>query len=165
MKKLLLIASLLMASVSFAQRGSASELNANLGFTAGAINLGATYEQNRSDVMGLGGYFFLQTEKDDAAVYQVMALGALMKIHLVQKGEFDAYIAPGFGITMISDYPTGPAAEDDKTVFGPSLKLGAQLKFSPAFNLGVERMIVTNWFEEKAPSALEGTTLSMTFNF
>ncbi len=164
MKKIILVASMIFASMSFAQRGSGNELNLNLGFTAGAANLGAAYEMNKSDVLSWGGYFFMQSEKDDANVYQTMAFGALMKAHLVQRGDVDAYIAPGFGITMINDYPTG-RNEDDKTVFGPSMRIGAQYNLNSTTKLGIERILFTNWFDDEAPSSVEYTSAVLGFEF
>ncbi len=162
MKKIILVASMLVASMSFAQRSSGSELNLNLGFTAGAANLGVAYEMNKSDLMSWGGYFFTQSEKDNT-VEQVTALGALMKIHLVPRGEFDAYIAPGFGIAMMSD--VGPANDDDKTVFGPSMRIGAQYNLNSTTKLGIERILFTNWFDDEAPSSVEYTSAVLGFNF
>lgn len=162
MKKIILVASMLVASMSFAQRSANNELNINLGFTAGAANLGALYEMNVNESLSWGGYFFTQSEKDNT-VEQVTALGALMKVHLVQKNDVNAYIAPGFGIAMMSD--VGPANDDDKTVFGPSMRIGAQYHLNSTTKLGIERILFTNWFDDEAPSSVEYTSAVLGFEF
>lgn len=179
MKKILVLATLLTATVSFAQRtktttyttttttapmsysSGQNELTANVGFVAGAINLGATFAQMQGST-GFGGYFQLQTEKDKV-VNQAIALGGLYKINVIDTSKAVFYAAPGFGLAMVKIPSTTGTGTDDKTIFGPSLKLGAQMKMSPTFSLGIERGVVTNWFEEKAGDGFELTTLAMTF--
>ena len=166
MKKIILITSMLVASMSFAQRSSGNELNLNLGFTAGAANLGAAYEMNKNEFLSWGGYFFMQSEKDDAGVYQTMALGALMKVHLIQKNDVNAYIAPGFGLTIINDFVDATTGKkDDKTVFGPSMRIGAQYHLNSTTKLGIERILFTNWFDDEAPAAVEYTSAVLGFEF
>ena len=160
MKILLVLASLLATAPSFAQQ---NELTAHVGFTSSAINLGATYAQMQG-ATGFGGYFHLQTEKDKV-VNQAMALGALYKINVLDTAKSVFYAAPGFGIAMVKVPSTTGTGTDDKTIFGLSFKLGAQIKLTPTFALGLERAIFTNWFEEKVGSGFELTTVAMTFNF
>lgn len=184
MKFILVCISLLTATVSFAQRqktvphtmtttqtmpttsyatSGQNELTANAGFVSGAINLGATYAQMHGST-GFGGYFQLQTEKDKV-VNQAIALGGLYKINVIDTAKAVFYAAPGFGLAMVKVASTTGTGTDDKTVFGPSLKLGAQMKISPTFALGIERGVVTNWFEENAADGFELTTAAMTFVF
>lgn len=180
MKKILVIATLLAATVSFAQRtktttyttttttpvtysSGQNELTAHVGFASSAINLGATYA-HMEGATGFGGYFHLQTEKSKV-VDQAMAIGALYKINVVETANSIFYAAPGFGIAMVKIPSTTGTGTDDKTIFGPSMKLGAQIKLTPAFALGLERALFTNWFEEKVDSGFEITTVAMTFNF
>jgi opacity protein-like surface antigen len=180
MKKILLLATLLTATVSFAQRTKATtytttttavpityssgqnELTANVGFQSGAINLGATYAQ-MSGGTGFGGYFLLQTEKTSAAVNQAIALGGLYKINVIDTSKAVFYAAPGAGLAMIKVPSSSGTGTDDKTVFGPSLKLGVQFKVSPTFAIGVENMLISNWFEDKAPAGFEIVTVAMSF--
>lgn len=183
MKITLIIASLLVTSISFAQKHKTvtqttttpsvsattysssltqNELTAHVGFNSGAINLGATYAQMKGST-GFGGYFLLQTEKTSAAVNQAIAFGGLYKINVIDTSKAVFYAAPGAGLAMVKVPSTNGTGTDDKTVFGPSLKLGAQLKVSPTFAIGVENMIIANWFEEKAPAGFEIVNLSMTF--
>jgi len=187
MKITLILASLLATSITFAQKqkttthatttqsapattysstSDQNELTANAGFTQGAINLGATFAQMQGST-GFGGYFHIQTEKD-AVVSQVIALGALYKINVIDTNKAVFYAAPGFGLAMVKGLSytiLGTSVKgDDKTVFGPSLKLGAQMKISPTFALGIERGITTNWFEKDANASFEVTTIAMTFN-
>ena len=185
MNKILVLATLLTATVSFAQRqktvtqtttttqtapystysnSGQNEITANLGFTSGALNLGATYAQMNGST-GFGGYFQIQTEKTSASVYQVIALGALYKINVIDTAKAVFYAAPGVGLAMVRVPSKTTNATDDKTVVGPSIKLGAQMKLTPTFSLGIERGLITNWFSEDVQPSLEATTLAMTFLF
>ncbi len=184
MKLTIAIAALLVTTVSFAQRTKPmtyttttttqttapsysgygqNDLTVTAGFTRGALNLGATYAMMQGST-GLGGYFQLQTEKSKV-VDQVIALGALYKINVIDTAKAVFYAAPGVGLAIVKVSSKTGTGTDDKTVFGPSLKLGAQLKMTPTFALGVERMIATNWFDEDAAAAYELTSLAMTFVF
>lgn len=192
MKITMIIASLLVTSISFAQKHKTvtqttttqsvpatayssslnqNELVAHVGFTQSAINLGATYAQMQGST-GFGGYFHLQTEKE-GVVSQVISLGALYKINIIDTNKAVFYAAPGFGLAMVKGTSSTvviggipfTSKGDDKTVFGPSLKLGAQMKLTPTFALGIERGITTNWFEKEASASFEVTTVAMTFNF
>ncbi len=182
MKMILVLATILTATVSFAQKTKAvthtvttqttaattyanseqNELTVNAGFVSGAVNLGATFAQMQGST-GLGGYFQFQTEKTSAAINQVIALGALYKINFVETSKAVFYAAPGAGLAMVKVPSKTSTGTDDKTVLGPSLKIGALVKLSPTFSMGIERGIVANWFEESAPATLEVTTLAMTF--
>ncbi len=181
MKMILVLATLLTATVSFAQKPKAvshtattqtttttyvgaeqNELTINAGFVSGAVNLGATFAQMQGST-GLGGYIHFQTEKDKV-VNQAIALGALYKINFVETSKATFYAAPGAGLALVKVASTTTiGGTDDKTVFGPSLKIGALVKLSPTFSMGIERGIVTNYFEENAPPSFELTTLAMTF--
>ena len=165
MKKALLVAGVLLSSFAFAQSGYNNELNGQIGFTSGALAIGADYAHPANDVMGFGGYFFLQTEKDKASVQQVLALGGMLKINVLKKSNVNVYVSPGFGLAIINDVPTGGGDTDDKTVVGPSMKIGAQYYVSSKVKVGVERFMVTNWFDDEAPSSAEFTTAVVGFEF
>ena len=165
MKKALLAAGLLLSSFAFGQSGYSNEINANLGFTSGALAIGGDYAHPANDVMGWGGYLFLQTEKDKASIQQVLALGGMLKIHVLKKSNVDVYVSPGFGLAIINDVPTGGGNTDDKTVVGPSMKIGAQYYVSSKVKVGVERFMITNWFDDEAPSSAEFTTAVIGFEF
>ncbi|MFN8792382.1 MAG: outer membrane beta-barrel protein [Bdellovibrionales bacterium] len=172
MTKILVIASALVSSIAFSQTRSTyssggTEVNVNVGFSSGAAAVGGTFEKDTNNV-GWGGYAFLQTEEEDAGVFQTLALGGMMKAHLIKNSNIDTYIAPGFGLAMISDINVGTQQnpdEEDKTVFGPSMKLGAQYFFNPDVKIGVEHFIITNWFDDEAPGSLDFTTLVVGFEF
>lgn len=137
-----------------------------LGFSGGAINIGADYEIKRDSMTGFGGYVFLQTdEKKNGTVLvnQVLALGAFAPVHLLNHSKIDAYIAPGFGIAMIDD--VGPANNDDETTFGPSLKIGVDCRVSPTVAVGVQYSKFYNWLSDDAPTSSEHTSASATFEF
>jgi len=172
MTKILVIVSALVSSVAFSQTRSTyspggSEVNVNVGFTSGAAAVGGTFEKDTNNI-GWGGYAFLQTEKDDADVFQTLALGGMMKAHLIKNSNIDTYIAPGFGLAMISDVNVGTALnrdEEDKTVFGPSMKIGAQYYFNPDVKVGVEHFIITNWFDDEVARSFDFTTAVIGFEF
>ena len=165
MKRILMIASILLGSVSFAQRRGENEVNVNLGFEAGAVNIGAEYGHYLADTHSVGGYLFVQTEKKKdgtVLVHQTTAFGADLKVHVGPKSPVDVYLAPGFGLAMISK---ATADGDDKTVFGPSMRIGAQYAFTPTVKLGLERFLIVNWFDDEAPAMGEFTTLALGFSF
>lgn len=188
MKMTLILAALLTTTVSFAQKKTVTtttttqttntaayysapgqnELTANLGMASGAVNLGVNYAQMHGST-GFGGYFQMQTEKDKGIVDQIITLGALYKINVIDNSKAALYVAPGFGLAMVKvqsiDPITGNWRTDDRTCFGPSMKIGAQIKATPTFSIGVERSLITNWFEEKANGSAEITSLAGTFSY
>ncbi|HRO67552.1 MAG TPA: hypothetical protein PL182_08315, partial [Pseudobdellovibrionaceae bacterium] len=108
MNKLLVIVCLLVSSVSFAQRqhrtiASTGEkiATAGIGMTNSALNVGGRMEFG-SEQGAFGGYVFLQTKKEDAGVQQVLTFGGHSLIKLVDADLVSAYMAPGFGLSMIS---------------------------------------------------------------
>lgn len=148
-----------------AQYGGDKSLRALLGFTSGAIHLGADFEVRQSSLMGMGGYFFFQTDEYDpgsVTVYEVLALGAFAPVHLLNDSKVDAYIAPGFGIAMVDNpAPNG----DDETTFGPTVKIGVDLKMSPTMKFGLQHFIVTNWLSDDAAGEISFTSAAATFAF
>jgi len=102
-------------------------------------------------------------------VNKVITFGGLYKINVLENSSSVFYAAPGFGLSMVqySEFNTVTLKVDknDKSVFGPSMKLGAQFKLSNGMALGVERMLATNWFEENASGSYELTTAALTFVF
>ncbi|MFN7727868.1 MAG: hypothetical protein ACK5P7_01795 [Bdellovibrio sp.] len=175
MKKLalLLVFCPLMASAqgknrSYASTG-ASEVGVGLGFTKGAFNIAAQYEK-RSDGLGHGGYFFFQADKEkngSKSVNQVMSFGGQMKAHVLNTNRVDAYLAPGFGLHMIKDVPDASASsgKTDVTAFGPTLRIGVLLPISPTMKVGLDRLELWNWFDEKASSAYAFYSATMAFDF
>ncbi|MES2769752.1 MAG: hypothetical protein V4596_11465 [Bdellovibrionota bacterium] len=135
-------------------------VRALLGFTQGAIHLGADFEMKKTNLYGLGGYFFMQTDDKDAAVSEVMALGANMPIHMLTDSNIDVYVAPGFGIAMVD---TGL---EDETTFGPSLKIGADYKVSATAKVGVQYSKYFNWMtDDITQSSFEYASAAATFAF
>lgn len=182
MKKIFLaLITVLACSVSFAQSGkmrnpknfppqplppqqthfsnfAENEITGHLGFVAGAVNIGATYTKLTGQT-GFGGYVHAQTEKASAGVSSLTTFGGHYKINLIPSADANAYISPGFGVAMMK------AFGESKTVFGPSLKIGGQIKLTRDFALGIERFVATNWFDEKVTSLGEITTLAASFTF
>jgi len=145
-----------------AQYGGRNSLRALLGFSSGAVNLGADFEMKQTNTYGLGGYLFFATGDKDANNYQVLALGAFSPIHLLNEDRVDVYLAPGFGLAMIDDSAPGG---DDETTFGPSLKIGAEWKVSPTVKVGLQHFTVVNWMNDDAISQAEYTSAAATFAF
>lgn len=174
MKSLILIAASIFAVSAFAQKkmGTAptmtmssgysnAELIGSLGFINSAANLGVQYNKLSNSDLGFGGYFFLQTSKENnnvKVVYQTMAFGGQMKASLVRSSGYEAYLTPGFGLSMIKDYPDG-ANKTDLTAIGPSLRIGVLKAISPTMKLGLERLELWNWLEVKGPS--QGASYSL----
>jgi hypothetical protein len=128
-----------------------NEVTANLGFDMGAVNIGATYVKPNGD-FGFGGYFMYQSSKDKdnaTVVTGVTALGALIKVTLVDNHRVRAYVAPGFGIAMLKDGSIDRnGKKSDETLISPTFKMGVQLKVSPTCSVGLERMDFTNWLND-----------------
>ena len=142
MKSLLLVAMSVFAVSAFAQKNKStntgtysspsmsslgdSEIIGTLGMVNSAINLGGQYNMLAAGELGLGGYFFLQTEKESNSVkrvYQTMSFGGQMKASLVRTADYEAYLSPGVGLHMIKDYPDG-LSKSDVTALGPTLRIG-----------------------------------------
>lgn len=164
MKKLIVALCLLSSSVSFAARNVASysgkTASINLGMSSSALNIGGRMEFD-NDQGALGAYIFLQTEKKDANVPQVLTFGAHSMLRLVESTNATAYLAPGVGISMIK-----MSGMDDKTVVGPSFRYGGQLKLpNGAGALGLERFEAWNWFDSDTFSSTAFTSVVYSFNF
>ncbi len=146
-----------------AQYAGEKTVRALLGFKGGAIHLGADYEVRQGGVLGMGGYFFLQTDDDGPnPVHEVLALGAFAPVHLLTDSRVDAYVAPGFGFAMI-DHPS--PAGDDETTFGPSFKVGVDFRASGNMKVGVQHFILTNWLSDETMDQVSFTSASFTFAF
>ncbi|AFY02936.1 hypothetical protein [Bdellovibrio bacteriovorus] len=165
MKKLIVVLCVLSSSVSFAARNVASNggnktASINLGMTSSALNIGGRMEFD--DAQGaLGAYVFMQTEKKDAGIPQVLSFGAHSFVRLVEASNVTAFLAPGVGISMIK-----MDGADDKTVVGPSFRYGAQYKLANgAGAIGIERFEVWNWFDEDTASSVDFTSAVYSFNF
>lgn len=163
MKKLMMLAAALMLT-GYAHMASAADntIRPILGFKSSAVNFGVDYEKRMNHDMGWGGYFSYGSEhKDNNATNQVVAFGVMAPIHLLDNGSLDTYIAPGFGIAMVK----GLAGADDETTLGPSMKLGAEWKFSPTLKGGVQYMQIYNWFTDKAASQYNYASASLAIAF
>lgn len=185
MKTLILIATLLTSNWALAQRNTTtrpaatpstsysssrdSEIAGNLGFTMGAPNLGVHYTAMNGSYHGWGGYFFYQTKKEKNSVpvvSDVMSFGGFAKVYLTDRsGAFNAYIAPGVGMTMVKDVVTDTTTgkKSDKTIFGPIMKMAAQVRATPQFAIGIERTAIANWFDDEAAASIEYWSVVGTF--
>jgi hypothetical protein len=179
--KLLLAMVLVFPALAFAQKpapraptaayssSGGGEGTFGLGFTQGAVNFGAQYGK-KSDGYDLGGYFFLQTDKEKSGtkiVNQVMSFGGQLKMHVAETSSVDVYVAPGFGIHMIKDVADASASsgKTDVTAFGPTMKVGAMIAMSSTMKIGLERTEIWNWFDEKAVSSAAFMSAAMALTF
>lgn len=146
-----------------AQMRGNSSVRGILGFSSGSINIGADYEMKRTNLFGLGGYFFLGTGDDGTGakvqVPDVLAVGAFAPIHILNDYQLDVYIAPGFGFAKIEVKPT------DKTTFGPTVKIGAEFAVAPTVKVGLQYFVITNWLSDELSSQYSYTNASATFSF
>lgn len=160
MRKLLVAAAFLaMTAGTINAQAQDKSLRALLGFDRGAIHLGADFEMKQSNLHGFGGYFFFQTDDEDAGVPSVMALGANLPVHLLNDSRLDAYVAPGFGIAMVE------LGEQDETTFGPSVKIGVDYKVAPTTKVGVQFARYYNWMSDEAGSSADFASAAVTFGF
>lgn len=134
-------------------------LRALLGFTRGAVHLGADFEMKQTNLYGFGGYFFMQTDDEDEGIAQVIALGANLPVHLLNDSKLDVYVAPGFGLAMVE------LGTVDETTFGPSLKTGVEYKVAPTTKVGLQYSKFFNWMTDDAPASAEFASASVTFGF
>lgn len=165
MKIIIILATVLSASLAFAQKNqvtfmdsSHKILNLNLGMTSSAINLGARLDTSKSPG-SLGGYFFIQTEKNEAGVGQVITFGGHTQFRFMDTNTAFAYFAPGAGLAMVK------GGNGDNTVLGPSFRYGAQIKLSNGGAIGVEHFEIWNWFDSKTANAAAFTSAVYSISF
>lgn len=162
MKNILVVA-LVFVGLSSAAQAQDKSLRGILGFSSGAVNLGADFEMKQTNTLGYGGYFFFGSDEDNNAAAtrpEVLALGGLASIHLLNDNNVDVYVAPGFGLAKI-EYPAG----DDEMTFGPTVKLGAEFKVAPTVKVGLQHFIITNWLSDEVGSEISYTNAAATFAF
>lgn len=148
---------LALGSVAHAQ----NSIKPVLGFSQGAVNFGVDFEHALDNSTGVGGYFHYASKDTDSGKPQVISLGGFMPVHFTNDNKyFDTYLAPGFGISMV-DVPAG----DDKTVMGPSLKLGFMYKLNATMKLGLDHFHIVNWFEDTVSANSSFTNAAMSFAF
>lgn len=156
------------AAPSYSYSNPQSEITANIGMASGAFNIGATYVKLLGD-FGFGGYLFHQSAKEKnnvPVVVSATAFGALIKVNVYENNSVRAYMAPGFGIAMLKDASVDATGKkSDETIIGPSLKLGVQYKTAGNLVIGLERMEVSNWFNDSvsAPGPVYSVAASFTF--
>lgn len=159
-------ATLLATSTSSAAPMGRSELTGSLGMTRGASHLGAQFDRG-GDGHDLGGYFFYQSNKDKGGapiVYQVMSFGGQLKIHAVSNRSIDLYVAPGLGLHMIKDIPDA-GKKTDVTAIGPTMRIGALLPLTSTVKIGIERLDLVNWFDDKADGTSTYYSAALAFVF
>jgi hypothetical protein len=149
---------MLVSATAIAQENHARAI---LGFSSGELNIGADYESRKGNI-GIGGYFLFSGDDEDTAKNEVLALGAMAAIHLVDNSAVDVYIAPGFGIAMIEEPGAGG---DDETTFGPIMKVGAEYAINEKAYLGLQHMFVYNWMSDEVADSASFLNVAATFLF
>lgn len=174
MKKLVLIATLVLTSTAFAQKNKQSAppaaaaqpsysagqkvFGGNIGMNQSAFNLGVMIDSG-TDTGDLGGSFFLQTEKKEngvVVVTQVMTFGGHVNLNVFDQAGWVLDLRPGLNLSMLQDVGAGG---DDKTVFGPSLRWSVARRTAGGMEIGIERLEIWNWFDDEAPGSGAFTSL------
>ena len=130
---------------------SQHQISTQLGLFAGALNLGVSYIQPKTELYGFGGYFFMQTSKEknySTIVSQVVSFGGLVNINLMDNTNFRIYLSPGFGLSILKESSINSGTKNDETVVGPVIKMGVQYKISPTFFVGLDKTDFTNWLND-----------------
>jgi len=174
MKKIVLIATLVLASTAFAQKSKQAAppaaattpsyssgqkvFGGNIGMNQSAFNLGIAIDSG-TETGDFGGSFFLQTEKKENGVIivnQVMTFGAHVNLNVFDQNGWVLDLRPGINLSMLQDAGAGG---DDKTVFGPSLRWGVARRTASGMEIGIERLEIWNWFDDEAPGSGAFTSL------
>lgn len=148
-----------LLTLGLSQAALADSVTGMLGFTKGAVNLGAQYEHEMSQGLGLGGMIHMATDDEDASVPEIMSFVGHAKIHfnpLSDKVGF--YVAPGVGIHMYDN------AGNDETYIGPTLQYGVVFHMSQQVSLGVENYRIFNWLSDEAPYQAEYLNAVLVYN-
>ncbi|MEK6554584.1 MAG: outer membrane beta-barrel protein [Bdellovibrionota bacterium] len=161
------LAVVLFTSATFAQtmadkwRDGTSTVRGLIGSTQGAINAGVDYERRMGNA-GVGGFFIWSDEDDDTNRAEKMFLGLQAVIHVIDRTEFDVYVAPGLTVVM-HDEP--PAGGDDETSFGPSMRLGAIYYFNQNWGLGFDWLKTHNWSSDDVGFTEELSNLAVSYTY
>lgn len=150
-----------LLSLAFTATASAQSntISGMFGFNRGEVGFGAQFEHEIDRGLGIGGYFHMAGEDEDNQVPEVISFAANTKVHfnpISDKVSF--HVAPGFGVHM---YELGTF---DETIVGPSLQWGMLFHLSNKASMGLENLVIYNWFEEE----LSGSTaeyLNLIFSF
>ena len=119
-----------------------------LGFTNGAVNIGADVDWQIQREHSLGGYFLFGTEKDNVRS-GFWSIGGDVKVYF-GPDKWKLYLAPGFGITNFE-----LADGSGETTLGSLFKVGALLEVAMDMYFGADVAMFQNWFSDKAPSGFQ----------
>jgi len=155
MKKIILTTVLLL--VSYNLQAGESYVQGNFGFEASTFNFGLDYEMRKSQNYGYGAYFMFSSEEEDAFKPQLVSIGALAKIHLLDTQKLDVAVAPGFGISMYE------LSGQDETAIGPVMKFSMLYKMNAQMAVGVEMFKSYNWLNDEF--GLSSDFLNLAFRY
>jgi opacity protein-like surface antigen len=180
MRKLLsVLAALSFVSVANAQttftdrlKDGSDTVRLLMGASQGSSNFGLDYER-RAGPIGLGA-FLLKTSKrtvDPTATGlavlsrpETYVLGLNAPLHLVDRSNFDIYLAPGLSVASVTDVDFGTEKKNVVT-FGPTLKIGAMYYVSNSVSVGLDYMTVTNWFSDRVAGQQDYANLAVGYTF
>jgi len=143
---------------------SSKALGLNVGFTKGALNIGATFDSGR-ETGAFGGYFFYQTEKKEnntISVYNTMAFGGHVNLNIFNQNDWAFTVRPGFGLAMVKDVPT-TTGKSDETLIGPSIRWSFTHKLNGGQEIGIEKVDFWNLFNTNVNSPTEMNLLTFVF--
>lgn len=137
--------------------------NVFLGMQSGAGQFGADYETMKSDSTGLAPYFFYSGKESTTKIYQQSSVGLSFKAHLYP-GFWDFYFAPGINLTQAEIPPSGTSTStSNKSVLGPSIRIGGLYRVSSKTAFGLETMNTYNWFDKELTGNYSYASLVLRF--
>lgn len=146
-----------------------------VGSSQGSTNIGLDYERRMGPV-GVGA-FLLQTAKRTVSTSpgtynpavlsrpETWTLGVTTPLHLVDRSNFDLYIAPGLTVMAAKDVVSTAGDLKDVTSFGPALKIGTLYYFNNNWSAGLDFMTLTNWFSDRVPGQESYANFALGYSF
>jgi hypothetical protein len=153
----IIIATLLISGTAFAKEGNFAR--GIIGFSQGALNIGADYEK-LNDNTGVGGYILFSGDEEDAGKSEVLTIGAMVTAHVYSTEKLDFYVAPGFGFAQIE-----PVLGDDESTFGPSIKAGVEYTINNKVSAGIQHFFFYNWMSDEVQDHVSFLNAAVTFIF
>lgn len=116
-----------------------------LGAHSGANHIGLDYE-HRMGVVGLGAYLLQANESAAVGRDEIMSLGFVTPVHIVDRSVFDIYVAPGINVSQVKDGGgfRGLTDVDDETAFGATMKFGMMYYCNKYWSWGLDFVRIHN---------------------
>lgn len=151
----------------------ADNLRIFVGSSQGSTNVGLDYER-RTGFTGLGAFLIHSAKRDvttsNTGKPEQFGLGITTPVHLIDRSNFDIYIAPAITVLMTNDVVSDPAApteKEDITTFGPALKIGTMyhLPQDSRWSVGFDFLTITNWFSDKVEGSQSYANFAVGYAF